>query len=130
MGVCRHRGSETTRSRAVSAASLFEGRRFGSKTPAAAGPGGRRKADEIQAQSGRSRKAESCGARPRRVGIDPVHFGLIMIVNQALGMITPPFGVNLFAARSVARSLTGKSTDQQADPETSLSATAIMGFIL
>jgi len=36
-------------------------------------------------------------------GIDPVHFGIIMVVNLALGMITPPFGVNLFAACSVAR---------------------------
>ncbi len=36
-------------------------------------------------------------------GIDPVHFGMIMVVNLALGMITPPFGVNLFAACTVAR---------------------------
>jgi len=36
-------------------------------------------------------------------GIDPVHFGLIMVVNLAMGMITPPFGVNLFAAATVAR---------------------------
>jgi C4-dicarboxylate transporter, DctM subunit len=36
-------------------------------------------------------------------GIDPVHFGMVMVVNLALGMITPPFGVNLFAACSVAR---------------------------
>ena len=36
-------------------------------------------------------------------GIDPVHFGLIMVVNLALGLITPPFGVNLFAACTVAR---------------------------
>jgi tripartite ATP-independent transporter DctM subunit len=36
-------------------------------------------------------------------GIDPVHFGLVMIVNLALGMVTPPFGVNLFAACSVAK---------------------------
>jgi C4-dicarboxylate transporter, DctM subunit len=36
-------------------------------------------------------------------GIDPVHFGVIMVVNLALGMITPPFGVNLFAACTVAR---------------------------
>ena len=36
-------------------------------------------------------------------GIDPVHFGMIMVVNLALGMITPPFGVNLFAACAVAR---------------------------
>jgi TRAP-type C4-dicarboxylate transport system permease large subunit len=36
-------------------------------------------------------------------GIDPVHFGLVLVVNLALGMITPPFGVNLFAACTVAR---------------------------
>lgn len=36
-------------------------------------------------------------------GVDPVHFGLIMVVNLALGMITPPFGVNLFAASTVAK---------------------------
>ena len=36
-------------------------------------------------------------------GIDPVHFGIIMIVNLVLGMITPPFGVNLFAAGTVAK---------------------------
>jgi C4-dicarboxylate transporter, DctM subunit len=36
-------------------------------------------------------------------GIDPVHFGTIMVVNLAMGMITPPFGVNLFAACTVAK---------------------------
>ncbi len=36
-------------------------------------------------------------------GIDLTHFGLIMVVNLALGMITPPFGVNLFAACQVAK---------------------------
>ncbi|MEO7246752.1 MAG: TRAP transporter large permease [Rubrivivax sp.] len=36
-------------------------------------------------------------------GIDPIHFGMVMVVNLALGMITPPFGVNLFAASTVAR---------------------------
>jgi C4-dicarboxylate transporter, DctM subunit len=36
-------------------------------------------------------------------GIDPVHFGMVMVVNLAMGMITPPFGVNLFAACTVAR---------------------------
>jgi C4-dicarboxylate transporter DctM subunit len=38
----------------------------------------------------------------QRVGIDSVHFGTVMVVNLALGMITPPFGVNLFAAAQVA----------------------------
>ena len=36
-------------------------------------------------------------------GVDPVHFGLIVVVNLALGMITPPLGVNLFAACAVAK---------------------------
>jgi C4-dicarboxylate transporter DctM subunit len=36
-------------------------------------------------------------------GIDPVHFGMVVVVNLALGMVTPPFGVNLFAACTVAR---------------------------
>ncbi|MCC2596319.1 TRAP transporter large permease [Pusillimonas sp. MFBS29] len=35
-------------------------------------------------------------------GVDPAHFGVIMVVNLALGMVTPPFGVNLFAACAVA----------------------------
>lgn len=36
-------------------------------------------------------------------GVDPVHFGIVMVVNLALGMITPPFRVNLFAACAVAK---------------------------
>ncbi len=36
-------------------------------------------------------------------GIDPVHLGVIVVVNLALGMVTPPFGVNLFAACTVAK---------------------------
>lgn len=35
-------------------------------------------------------------------GIDPIHFGIVMIVNLAMGMITPPFGVNLFMVSEVA----------------------------
>jgi tripartite ATP-independent transporter DctM subunit len=35
-------------------------------------------------------------------GVDPVHFGIIVVVNLALGMFTPPLGVNLFAACQVA----------------------------
>lgn len=35
-------------------------------------------------------------------GVDPVHFGLIVVVNLAMGMFTPPLGVNLFAACAVA----------------------------
>lgn len=37
------------------------------------------------------------------LGIDPIHFGIVMVVNMELGMLTPPVGLNLF----VASSLTG-----------------------
>lgn len=36
------------------------------------------------------------------LGIDPVHFGIIMIINLAVGFITPPLGVNLFVANSIS----------------------------
>ena len=38
-----------------------------------------------------------------KVGVDPVHFGIIMVVNLAIGFITPPVGVNLFVASSVGK---------------------------
>lgn len=37
------------------------------------------------------------------VGVDPVHFGVIMVINLAIGFVTPPVGVNLFVASGVAR---------------------------
>lgn len=37
------------------------------------------------------------------MGIDPVHFGLILIVNTAIGMVTPPVGANLFISCAIAR---------------------------
>lgn len=36
------------------------------------------------------------------LGIDPVHFGIIMIVNLSLGFITPPLGINLFVASGIS----------------------------
>lgn len=35
------------------------------------------------------------------LGVDPVHFGIIMVTNLAIGFITPPLGVNLFVASRV-----------------------------
>jgi len=35
------------------------------------------------------------------VGVNPVHFGVIMIVNLAIGFVTPPMGINLFVASSL-----------------------------
>ena len=36
------------------------------------------------------------------MGINPVHFGIVMVVNLAIGFVTPPLGVNLFVACNVA----------------------------
>ncbi len=36
-----------------------------------------------------------------KAGIDPIHLGIIMVVNSAIGMFTPPFGLNLFVATGV-----------------------------
>ncbi|MEL6296950.1 MAG: TRAP transporter large permease [Pseudomonadota bacterium] len=37
------------------------------------------------------------------LGIDPIHLGIIMVVNMEIGMITPPVGLNLFVTAAVAR---------------------------
>ena len=36
-------------------------------------------------------------------GINPVHLGIIMVVNGAIGMFTPPFGLNLFVAAGITK---------------------------
>lgn len=37
----------------------------------------------------------------RALGIDTVHFGIVMMVNLAIGLFHPPFGINIFVAQSV-----------------------------
>ena len=37
-----------------------------------------------------------------RLGVDPVHFGIIMIMNLSIGLITPPMALNLFVASQVS----------------------------
>ena len=37
-----------------------------------------------------------------KLGIDPIHLGIIMVVNMEIGMITPPVGLNLFVTAGVA----------------------------
>ena len=39
----------------------------------------------------------------RNLGIDPVHFGVVMAVNLAIGLCTPPYGCNLFVGAAVAK---------------------------
>ncbi|MDR7869692.1 MAG: TRAP transporter large permease [Tissierellaceae bacterium] len=38
-----------------------------------------------------------------KLGINPIFFGIIMVVNLALGMVTPPLGVNLFVACGISK---------------------------
>ena len=37
------------------------------------------------------------------LGIDPIHFGVIMAVNLAIGLCSPPYGCNLFVGAAVAK---------------------------
>jgi len=36
-----------------------------------------------------------------RLGIDPIHLGIIMVVNMEIGMLTPPVGLNLFVTAGI-----------------------------
>lgn len=38
-----------------------------------------------------------------KLGIDPVHFGIMMVVNMEIGMCTPPVGLNLYVASGIAK---------------------------
>jgi len=44
----------------------------------------------------------------REIGVDPVHFGIIMTINLAVGQVTPPVGVNLVTASGVSGAALGK----------------------
>jgi C4-dicarboxylate transporter DctM subunit len=35
------------------------------------------------------------------IGVDPIHFGIIVVTNLSIGTFTPPFGVNIFVAQSI-----------------------------
>ena len=37
----------------------------------------------------------------KTIGVDPVHFGVIMIMNLSIGTFTPPFGINIFVGQAV-----------------------------
>ena len=38
----------------------------------------------------------------RAIGVDPIHFGMIMTVNLAIGQVTPPVGINLITAAGIS----------------------------
>ncbi|WP_024955311.1 TRAP transporter large permease [Sulfurospirillum arcachonense] len=60
------------------------------------------------------------------LGIDPIHFGVVMIVNMELGMITPPVGLNLF----VASGITGLSLKEVIVASLPWSMTILAGLLL
>lgn len=61
-----------------------------------------------------------------QLGIDPIHFGIILIVNMEIGMITPPVGLNLF----VASGLTGMSLKDVIVSCIPWTLTLVIGLIL
>ena len=42
------------------------------------------------------------------VGVNPIHFGIIVTVNLSLGMYTPPFGLNLFSSQAIFNAPLGR----------------------
>lgn len=46
----------------------------------------------------------------KEVGLDIIHFGIILVVNLGVGMFTPPFGLNIFVTSSVLRVPTTRIT--------------------
>ncbi|CAM3426449.1 TRAP transporter large permease [Arcobacter aquimarinus] len=60
------------------------------------------------------------------LGIDPIHLGVIMVVNMEIGMITPPVGLNLF----VASGITGLSLKQVVVASLPMTTVLLIGLML
>lgn len=60
------------------------------------------------------------------LGIDPIHLGVIMVVNMEIGMITPPVGLNLF----VASGITGLSLKQVVVASLPMTTVLLVGLML
>ncbi len=61
-----------------------------------------------------------------QIGVDPIHLGVVLTVNGAIGMFTPPFGLNLF----VASSLGGVTYEQAVRGALPFIALAIVALLL
>jgi TRAP-type C4-dicarboxylate transport system permease large subunit len=44
------------------------------------------------------------------LGIDPIHFGLVMVLNLMIGLLTPPVGMVLFVLARIAKMSVEKTT--------------------
>ncbi len=60
------------------------------------------------------------------LGIDPIHLGVIMVVNMEIGMLTPPVGLNLF----VASGITGLSMGQVIKASIPMTLVLLLGLVL
>ena len=47
--------------------------------------------------------APICFRSPSKLGIDPIHFGILMTVNMEVGLCHPPVGLNLYVASGIAK---------------------------
>jgi C4-dicarboxylate transporter DctM subunit len=43
-----------------------------------------------------------------QLGIDPVHLGILIVVNLEIGMVTPPIGLNLFVTAGITKMTIGQ----------------------
>jgi C4-dicarboxylate transporter DctM subunit len=43
-----------------------------------------------------------------QLGIDPVHLGILIVVNLEIGMVTPPIGLNLFVTAGITKMTKGQ----------------------
>ena len=60
------------------------------------------------------------------LGVDPIHLGVIMVVNMEIGMLTPPVGLNLF----VASGITGLSMGQVIKASLPMTLVLLFGLML
>ena len=61
----------------------------------------------------------------QQLGIDPVHFGLVMVLNLMIGLLHPPMGMVLFVLARVARTV--DRADDDGDPAVAGAAAAVAG---
>lgn len=62
----------------------------------------------------------------KQLGIDPIHFGILLVVTSEIGFLTPPLGVNLFVACGIS-GLTIEEVSRKVIP---FIATIIMGMLI
>nr|WP_272209805.1 TRAP transporter large permease [Marinicella sp. W31]MDC2875634.1 TRAP transporter large permease [Marinicella sp. W31] len=62
----------------------------------------------------------------KQLGIDPIHFGILLVVTSEIGFLTPPLGVNLF----VACGISGLTIEQVSRRVLPFIATIIAGLLL